>query len=101
MKAYKATNHDLSCQNFVFEIGKKYIYEGKIELCKSGFHSCLELFDLQKYYCPSDSRIFEVEIDKVSKEKREDSKVVSAEITLIRELTFNEVMQGFNKTLDG
>ena len=54
MKAYKGFNRNenskLSCQGFVYEPGKTYKHEGKIELCESGFHACHELWQVWPFY---------------------------------------------------
>lgn len=34
---YKAT-HNLKCENVTYEVGKTYLYEGNIAICKKGFH---------------------------------------------------------------
>jgi hypothetical protein len=63
MKAYKALLPNLTSRHkaFRFEIGKKYSVEGKIILCKNGFHACEKVEDVFFYY-PWKSRIFEVEL---------------------------------------
>ena len=39
-KGFKATNPNMICRDFQFEIGKKFKHEGKIQPCRSGFHFC-------------------------------------------------------------
>lgn len=34
MKGYKGFNKDLTCRDYQFEIGKEFVHEGKIELCR-------------------------------------------------------------------
>ena len=40
IKGYKATEQDLTCRGFQYEIGKTYKMDGYIELCERGFHFC-------------------------------------------------------------
>jgi len=50
VKGYKAFNKGLTCLDFQFELGKDFIKEGKLELCKNGFHFCKNLSDVYSYY---------------------------------------------------
>ena len=62
MKGYKAFNHDLTCKDFQYEIGKTYEIEGDIIPCSRGFHFCKSIGDCYKYYnTHKDVRICEVE----------------------------------------
>lgn len=61
MKAYKATNMDMTCRGFQFEIGKEYEQDGEIECCNNGFHACKNPLDVLDYYDLTESRFFEVE----------------------------------------
>ena len=47
--AYKGMNSDMSCKGFQYEIGKTYKTD-KAELCKCGFHACLNPLDVLDYY---------------------------------------------------
>ena len=62
MKAYKGFDKDLKCfNNFQYEIGKKYVHNGNIKLCESGFHACKSPFEVLEFYSPnSNSRYCEV-----------------------------------------
>ncbi len=87
--AYKAFNDDMTCRDFQYEVGKTYNHAGDVSLCSSGFHACLTPFDCYGYY--ENSTVFaKVELEKVSKERSEDSKVVAAKITIIAQLTLPE-----------
>lgn len=90
----------MRCQEHQFELGVRYSIPENLELkmCKTGFHSCNTLLQVTEFYPPTDSRYFEVEVeDTISG----DNKNVSRHITLIRELTFNEVMRLLNFKKDG
>ncbi len=49
---YKGTNSEMVCRDQQYEIGKTYVMpEGsEIEACKSGFHLCLGIIEVFKYY---------------------------------------------------
>ena len=84
-KAYKAFNSDLTCRDFQYEEGKTYEIEGEPKLCKQGFHACLKLLDVFNYYhgkIGKDILVHEVELEGVSEERRDDSKVVAKKITI-------------------
>lgn len=44
MKAYKGFNHDWTCKDFQYEIGKTYETDN-ILMCERGFHACTQLED--------------------------------------------------------
>ena len=82
MKAYKGFNADMTCLGFQFEEGKTYEHEGEVKLCKSGFHACEDPLDIFGHYAPSGSEFHEVELEGVSDECKEDTKVVAKKITI-------------------
>ena len=88
MKGYKATNADMTCQGFKFELGKWYKHEGEVELCKSGFHFCVHPSGPWSYYSDKTTRMFAVEARDVIEEYTpgSDLKVVCREIRLISEI---------------
>ena len=84
-KAYKAFMVDLTCRGFQYEEGKTYELDENPELCIRGFHACLMLTDVFGYYCGElgkDILVHEVELEGVSEERRDDSKVVAKKITI-------------------
>ena len=88
LTGYKATDKDMKCQGFQYELGKWYKQEGEIELCKKGFHFCIHPSGPWAYYDDSTTRIFKVEA-KDAYEKYApgaDLKIVCREIRLIEEL---------------
>ena len=88
MKVYKATDKDMKCRGFQYELGKTAEIEGDIELCENGLHACEMPLDLLSYYAPGDgSRYFEAELEDVSDEKRsDDTKRVGKKLTLSAEI---------------
>ena len=86
MKAYKAFNSDLTCRDFQFEIGKTYTHKGRIELCGSGFHACVELQQIFQYYTLSKNvRVCEVEIIGNWQGDTTD-KIVTDKLKIVREI---------------
>ena len=81
MKVYKATDKNMKCRDFQYELGKTAEVEGDIELCKNGLHACEMPLDVLGYYAPGDgSRYFEAELEDVSDEMySDDTKRVGGE----------------------
>ena len=93
MKAYKGFNKDMTCRDFQFEEGKTY-EEKKAVLCNSGFHACENPLDCLSYYSPNKSVYHEVDLDGVSDERLEDSKVCGKRITIGARLDFAGMVKG-------
>ena len=84
-KAYKAFRGDMTCRGFQYEEGKTYEYGGELKLCEYGFHACLRLTDVFNHYrgeLGKDIVVHEVELEGVSNETNDDSKVVANKITI-------------------
>ena len=88
MKVYKATDKDMKCREFQYELGKAAEVDGDIKLCKNGLHACEMPLDVLCYYAPGDcSRYFEAELEDVSDEKRSnDTERVGKKLTLSAEI---------------
>ena len=90
LRAYKGFNKDLQCtpggKVFQYAIGETY-EKPVAELCKHGFHACEAPLDVWGYYPPVDgNRFCEVELDGVSDERSNDTKVTAKKITVGAEL---------------
>lgn len=106
--------------NFQFEVGKTYIKDGLIEICKNGFHLSLNLEDVLHHYgiCKG-NRFFKVralvrkkdldeygtitEVDNFfyGKQKIIKNKLVSKEIEILEELSDEELFEEYNKFESG
>ena len=87
MKVYKATDKDMKCRGFQYELGKTAEVDGDIELCKNGLHACEMPLDVLGYYAPGDgSRYFEAELEDVSDEKGNDTERFGKKLTLSAEI---------------
>ena len=79
--AFKAFGADWKCRDFQYEIGKTYTHDGDINMCHSGFHACAVPFDCWSYYSGS-ATFARVSLSGASPDRREDSKIVAAKITI-------------------
>ena len=93
MKAYKGFNRDMTCRGYKFAEGETYEHEGDVKLCKSGFHACQDPIDCLQYYGPCTSVYHEVEIDGVSDERGDDTKVVGKKIKIGARIGIDEMVK--------
>ncbi|MBQ2211845.1 MAG: hypothetical protein II410_03035, partial [Ruminococcus sp.] len=91
-KYYKGFNKDMTCRGFQFEEGKSY-KEDKAKLCESGFHACENPLDCFGYYAPGESVYHEVELDDVSPERSDDTKVVGKAIKIGAKLDIGQIIK--------
>ena len=98
--AYKGMNSDMICRDFQYEIGKSYKTD-KAELCKCGFHACLNPLDVLGYYPFFDSRYY-YQVNKyfkvllsgeITKCNSSDTNVAATEITILEEINIDEVIK--------
>lgn len=56
VEGYKGTDNDMKCRDYQYELGKQFDIpdDQKIEDCVCGFHLCLNLRDVFRYYCVGD-----------------------------------------------
>ena len=93
MKAYKGFNRDMTCRGFQFEEGKTYKHKGYVKLCESGFHACEDPMDCLRYYDPCESVYHEVDIDDVSNEREDDTKIVGKNIRIGERMTIKSIVK--------
>ena len=86
MILYKGFDENFQCRGFQYEVGKTYTTSEEVALCERGFHACFEPIDALSFYT---KRFAEVEMKPVESNKH---KAVSNEITIIRELTLQELL---------
>ena len=93
MKAYKATNKNMTCRELQYELNKEFIHEGEIKMCANGIHFCETLEHVFNYYafCPQ-TGVFEVEIPDDAIVIKGDDKSVTNKIKFVKELTNEENM---------
>ena len=89
---FKAMNMDMNCRGFQFELGKTYQInnEKPLNLCsESGFHFCLNFEDVFDYYNWHSSRVFKIKTEE--KVLTEDNKSITKEITILEEVTKQDI----------
>ena len=91
-KCYKGFNPDMTCRDFQYEEGKEYETD-RANLCECGFHACEAPLDVFGYYPPVNdngelNKFHEVELEEISDEKSDDTKVVAKKIKIGAELNF-------------
>lgn len=90
MLAFKATESNMTCRGFRYEIGKTYVLdehtEGPQRMCGPGFHACLEVHEIWGHY--KGGRVFVVKLGGNIIEQ--EGKVCASEITFVRELERSE-----------
>ena len=99
MIGYKAFNNNLTCRDYKFTANKTHTFDDKPILCSLGFHFCTDLQDVVKYYHQPDMRVFEIEASGIITNAKEDcSKRACSKITLVKEVSLNEVMLSITKS---
>ena len=96
IKGYKVFNPDWTCRGFQYEVGKTYKHEGDIGLCKAGFHFCQKISDCFNYY-DFDSNNKVAEVEAVGLVETENDKSVTDELTIIKEITWAEMLTMANE----
>ena len=98
MRGYKMMKSDMTCKGFQYELNKEYSIEGKLKICKKGFHFCENPFDCLRYYdnIKGDKRLFLVEAlgDVIT----EDDKSVTNKIKIIEEI--HDIEKFFDENMD-
>jgi len=91
--AIKGFDENLRCRDYQFEVGKTYTHEGPVKVCSSGFHAVEYALDVFSYYPPSDSRYCIVEQADQMGRHADDTKIVSASITIQAEIKMPQLVQ--------
>lgn len=96
VKGWKAFDQDLKCRRFQFEVGKTFEIKEEINPCANGFHFCKQPADVFEYYLfnPKTTRFCEVLA--VGDVIDEDNKSVTNKISIIRELSWEEMLTVVN-----
>ena len=92
MKAFKGFNKDITCRGFQYEQGKVFETD-KADLCSSGFHACERPLDVFGYYAPGESVYHEVDLDDVSNQRENDSKVCAKKIKVGARLSIGDLVK--------
>ena len=92
--AYKGMDFNMACKGFHYEIGKSYKTD-KAELCKWGFHACLNPRDVLEYYLKEEtSCYFKVLLSgEITKCDEFDTEVTATEMTILEEINIDECIK--------
>ena len=97
MKGYKVFNPDWTCREFQYNVGQVYEMDEKPICCKRGFHFCKKASDCFNYYSFNpDNKVAEVEALGDIDTNNDDSKCSTNKIHIIREITWQEVLDLVN-----
>ena len=97
MKGFKVFNSDWTCRGFQFEVGKTFTEDATPVCCDRGFHFCTKAADCFKYYdFNPDNKVAEVEALGDIDTNNDDSKCSTNKIHIIREITWQEVLDLVN-----
>ena len=97
MKGFKVFNSDWTCRGFQFEIGKTFTEDVTPVCCDRGFHFCTKAADCFRYYSfDPDNKVAEVEALGDIDTNNDDSKCSTNKIHIIREITWQEVLDLVN-----
>lgn len=92
MRGYKIFGSNYTCREYKYSLDTPNIYDGKIEMCTSGFHYCPIAVDCLQYYpCVPENTYAEVECG--DKYIIQDDKVVCSELRIVKTLTYDEFKQ--------
>lgn len=92
---FKVFNPDWTCRGFQYEVGKSYSHEGEIALCYAGFHFCKSLHQCFDYY-EFDPNNKVAEVEAWGRVLIGSDKMVSNNIRIVKELSWNEVFDRLN-----
>ena len=92
---FKVFNPDWTCRGFQYEVGKSYSHEGEIELRSAGFHFCKSLHQCFNYY-EFDPSNKVAEVEAWGRVFIGPDKMVSNNIRIVKELSWNEVFDRLN-----
>ena len=99
MKAYKAS-YGGRCLTLGYEVGKTYTFNGKLEMCKNGFHFCTDFDSLLEYYqMKKDLKIFEIEV--LGEVITQGNKSVTNKLKVIKSISLGKFKKSLkNKEFD-
>ena len=97
MKGFKVFNSDWTCRGFQFEVGKTFTEDVTPVCCDRGFYFCTKAADCFRYYSfDPDNKVAEVEALGDIDTNNDDSKCSTNKIHIIREITWQEVLDLVN-----
>ena len=96
MIGYKGFNSELKCIGYQYEIGKTFEIDNnkKLYICHCGLHFCENPLDVLKYYPNEKGNRYAV-VESIGNTIFDsyDSKVATDKLKVIKEITYNELVQ--------
>lgn len=89
MIAYKGTTN-FKCRDITIEIGETYTHEGDLIICRSGFHFCKNMEDIDYYYDLDDNNTKILEIEVLGEVRTEENKSITNKFKVLREVPRKE-----------
>ena len=97
IKGYKVFNPDWTCRGYQFAVGEVFEEDVTPVCCNRGFHFCTRASDCFNYYnFNSDNKVAEVEALGDIDVNNNDSKCCTNKIKIVREITWQEVLDLVN-----
>ena len=97
VKGYKVFNADWTCRGFKYVVGETFEEDVIPSCCNKGFHFCTKAADCFNYYrFNPDNKVAEVEAIGKIDTNPVDSKCCTNKIRIVRELSWDEVLEIVN-----
>lgn len=97
VKGYKVFNADWTCRGFQYVVGETFEDDVIPSCCNKGFHFCTKAADCFSYYqFDSNNKVAEVEAIGKIDTNPVDSKCCTNKIRIVRELSWDEVLEIVN-----
>ena len=96
---YKATNREVTCNDYTFVPGRWHRHHGRMSICESGFHYCKRAVDVLDSY-PKRSRFWTVSVRGKTESNWNKTKFVCREIKLVSELSWQQFLYLIHKESD-
>ena len=98
VKGYKCFDKNLQCRGYQFEVGKTFKAKGELRVCVNGFHFCEKPAAVFNYYSfDPTNRVCEIEA--LGDVIQDGDKSCTDSIRIVRELSWNEVLEICNTGL--
>ena len=97
MQGYKVFDPDWKCRGFQYKVGETFEEDVTPSCCNQGFHFCTELKDCFNYYSfDPNNKVAEIEALGEIDAEADGSKHCTNKIKIVREITWEEVLQMVN-----
>ena len=94
VEGFKGTDENMCCREFQYELNKEFVCEGKVSICKNGFHFCTYLGQVINYHYKLNikNRYFKVKaLIPLEDSKHKEDKYVAKKIILLEEIGYDQL----------